>query len=172
MSRSLLQIVNKANQSHFGVFQQTPFLTRSCSSDGKSDKTPFYKKLFRRGKRVEEEENDKIVEIASKAQDQMIREIEADERESIIGKNRLKSRLFHSDRNVLFGRKPQAGLQFEKNDEQQSKEFKAMMFARFGKSTGTLKEVKMVILKTKKKNVKKSGFAVSFGNPSKSISDL
>merc|ERR1712062_337107 len=58
------------------------------------------------------------------------------EKEDKIARNRLKSKLFYSDRALLHNQQPQAGIAFDKYDEHQSPAFKSMMLARYGKSTG------------------------------------
>lgn len=68
-----------------------------------------------------------------------LEELEKEEEENRkiqVEKARLKSRLFHSDRALLHKEMPQAGIQWEKNDDHRSNNFKSAMLARYGKKTG------------------------------------
>jgi len=68
-----------------------------------------------------------------------LEEIQRDEEErkrELIESSRLKSRLFYSDRALLHNQMPQAGIQWEKNDEHRDNRFKASMLAKYGKKTG------------------------------------
>ena len=68
-----------------------------------------------------------------------LEEIQREEEErkrELIESSRLKSRLFYSDRALLHNEMPQAGIQWEKNDEHRDNRFKASMLARYGKKTG------------------------------------
>ena len=67
---------------------------------------------------------------------ELLHEEEIKQRLERVEKERLKSRLFHSDRALILNQKPNAGQDWEKNDDHRSHEFKAAMFARFGESTG------------------------------------
>jgi len=61
---------------------------------------------------------------------------EEEKRKQEVEKARLKSRLFHSDRAILHNQMPQAGIDWEKNDDHRSNSFKSAMLARYGNKTG------------------------------------
>lgn len=85
---------------------------------------------------LEAQEGKEEIEPQYIQDDDVTREWEIEEKLEKLEKDRLKSRLFYSDRAILHNQMPQAGIAWEKNDEHANKEFKSMMLARFGKETG------------------------------------
>merc|ERR1711997_1388953 len=73
---------------------------------------------------------------AYKADLEEFKEKKKNEKESLYKSSRLKSRLFYSDRALLHKQMPQAGIQWEKNDDHRDNRFKASMLAKYGKKTG------------------------------------
>ena len=121
--------------------QCQPHLSRSYASDG------FFSKVVNRvtGKSKKKTEDDDIheqIEKESQSSESIVADLEEyqklqeAERIERIEKARLKSRLFYSDQALLHDRMPQAGIEWEKNDEHRSNKFKANMLAKYGKQTG------------------------------------
>merc|ERR550532_78080 len=88
----------------------------------------------------ESEEKDIFSDVPSEKIKQMEEEFMSirndQEKEEKIERNRLKSKLFYSDRALLHNQQPQVGIAFDKYDQHRSPAFKSMMLARYGKSTG------------------------------------
>ena len=83
--------------------------------------------------------NDRVFSNLREYERADLEELEKEEEENRkiqVEKARLKSRLFHSDRALLHKEMPQAGIQWEKNDDHRSNNFKSAMLARYGKKTG------------------------------------
>jgi len=88
------------------------------------------------GQKTEPEDDDpNNFENQLREEQDLIRQDEIAKKDAAVQKARLKSKLFYSDRNLLHNKMPQAGIEWQKNDRQQSKEFQSMMLARFGKAT-------------------------------------
>jgi len=96
--------------------------------------------LTGRSKKTEEAELEETPDIPSSdsifADLEEIQREEGERKRELIENSRLKSRLFHSDRALLHKQMPQAGIQWEKNDEHRNNRFKASMLAKYGKNTG------------------------------------
>jgi len=105
----------------------------------------FFSKMINRVTGSKKKEESELTEEESEAQVREthvqadLEEIEREEEENRkqqIEKARLKSRLFYSDRALLHNQMPQAGLEWEKNDDHRSNSFKSAMLARYGRKTG------------------------------------
>ena len=125
-----------ANQQFDGAYDRNQ---KKISED---DKPMFLrmkekaKNLFKgKGQKEEPEDDPNNFENQLKEEQDLIRQDEIAKKDAAVQKARLKSKLFYSDRNLLHNRMPQAGIEWQKNDKQQSKEFQSMMLARFGKAT-------------------------------------
>ena len=136
ISRKLLSLHSQRNFSRVTAY-------RLYSSD---DKPGFFSKMksklgFSKDEQVEKyDEAEDLTDITkSNTELERFEALELDtqaEKDALVTKRRLKSRLYHSDRALLLNQRPQAGIAWEKNDEHRNPEFKSMMFARYGKSTG------------------------------------
>ena len=95
------------------------------------------KNLFKGQEKKEElpEDDPNNFENQLREEQDLLRQDEIANKDAAVQKARLKSKLFYSDRNLLHNKMPQAGIEWQKNDKQQSKEFQSMMLARFGKAT-------------------------------------
>ena len=103
-----------------------------------SDDQPLFikmKNFFKRNKKQEVSLEEQDKEMKYNAEVQRIREYELEEKMAVVNKARNRSRLYYSDRNLIHNKLPQAGIEWQKNDVHQSKEFQSTMFARFGKAT-------------------------------------
>merc|ERR1712150_411867 len=81
------------------------------------------------GQKTEPEDDDpNNFENQLREEQDLIRQDEIAKKDAAVQKARLKSNLF-------YNKMPQAGIEWQKNDRQQSKEFQSMMLARFGKAT-------------------------------------
>ena len=112
-----------------------------------SKKGGFFKKfvdsvesLTGKPKKNEEAELEETPDIPSSdsifADLEEIQREEEERKRELIESSRLKSRLFYSDRALLHKQMPQAGIQWEKNDDHRDNRFKASMLAKYGKKTG------------------------------------
>lgn len=104
---------------------------RGCSTET----VPFYKKMFRRKQSKEVEEEQDQSALAIKAEEQMIRDAEIEEREALIKKASNKSRLHYSDRRIMGGQHPQLGVLWDKGPQDADPKYKAKLLAKYGKIT-------------------------------------
>jgi len=122
-------------------------ITYSVRQYASKKKGGFFKKfvdsvesLTGKPKKNEEVELEETPDIPSSdsifADLEEIQREEEERKRELIESSRLKSRLFYSDRALLHKQMPQAGIQWEKNDDHRDNRFKASMLAKYGKKTG------------------------------------
>lgn len=130
ISRQLIIQSKSQFQICLPSYPSCSILLRAYSSD---EKVPFYKRIFSKKKETSAEQIE--AEIAQKAEIQMQQEMAAESREREIELASRRSRLFYSDNLLVQNKMPHAGIEWEKNDDHRSREFKSMMLSRFGKKT-------------------------------------
>ena len=114
---------------------------RHCSSTDSKENLPFYKKFRKRigesfGMQQTQDRIDHEKEIEEKIKDeeQLLREIETEEREATIRRKQNKSKLHYSHRNILKGEPPQVGLHMDWDDTHMTRTYKAQLLGQFGRS--------------------------------------
>lgn len=113
---------------------------RHCSSTDSKEKLPFYKKFGKRigetfgGKTQDRKEHEKEIEEKIKGEEQILREIEAEDREAIIRRKQNKSKLHYSHRNILKGEPPQVGLHMDWDEKHMTRAYKAQLLGQFGRT--------------------------------------
>ena len=144
ISKSALLISIANRPSHVCSVSKITYSVRQYASKKKGG---FFRKivdsvesLTGKPKKNEEVELEETPDIPSSdsifADLEEIQREEEERKRELIESSRLKSRLFYSDRALLHKQMPQAGIQWEKNDEHRDNRFKASMLARYGKKTG------------------------------------
>lgn len=138
----LISIANRP--SHVCSVGKITYSVRQYASKNKGG---FFRKmvdgvesLTGKPKKNEEAELEETPDIPSSdsifADLEEIQREEEEQKKELIESSRLKSRLFYSDRALLHKQIPQAGIQWEKNDDHRDNRFKASMLAKYGKKTG------------------------------------
>lgn len=106
---------------------------RHSSSTEPKDDVPFYKKLFG-GKTADRKAHEQEIEDKIKDEEEILREIEAEEREATLRRKQNKSRLHYSHRNILKGEPPQVGLHMDWDETHMTRAYKAQLLGQFGKT--------------------------------------
>lgn len=109
---------------------------RFASSDGTGnddEKPSIFGRFFGKKKNQAELEADRVSEELYQEETNMIRAMEEEEAQARLTRKRNKSRLHHSDRQMLRGQPPEIGLSMQWCERHTGREFKARMMGQFGR---------------------------------------